>query len=74
MVDKEQDWEYGLRAEGHGTEGEKAGPVVIGENGFHYRVSGENWGRQKGASTGKERPSRWTRRTMSTSSTAGPYR
>ena len=44
MVDKEQDWEYGLRIEGHGTEGDKGGPVVIGENGFHYRVSGENWG------------------------------
>ena len=44
MVDKEQDWEYGLRTEGHGTEGENVGPVVIGENGFHYRVSGENWG------------------------------
>ena len=44
MVDKEQDWEYGQRTEGHGTEGENAGPVVIGENGFHYRVSGENWG------------------------------
>ena len=44
MVDKEQDWEYGLRTEGHGTEGDNGGPVVIGENGFHYRVSGENWG------------------------------
>ena len=44
MVDKEQDWEYGLRVEGHRAEGYKGGPVVIGENGFHYRVSGENWG------------------------------
>ena len=44
MADKEQDWEYGLRVEGHGAEGERGGPVVIGENGFHYRVSGENWG------------------------------
>ncbi len=44
MVDKEQDWEYGLRTEGHGTEGDKGGPVVIGENGFNYWVSGENWG------------------------------
>ncbi len=44
MVNKEQDWEYGLRAEGHGAEGGKTGPVVIGENGFRYQVSGENWG------------------------------
>ena len=44
MVNKEQDWEYGLRTEGHGTGSDSAGPVVIGENGFHYRVSGENWG------------------------------
>ena len=45
MVDKEQDWEYGLRTEGHGKRRRKhAGPVVIGENGFHYQVSGRNWG------------------------------
>ena len=44
MADKEQDWEYGLRTEGHGAEGEQRGPVVIGENGFHYQVSGKNWG------------------------------
>ena len=44
MADKEQDWEYGLRTEGHGTEGGSGGPVVIGENGFDYQVTGENWG------------------------------
>ena len=44
LVDKEQDWEFGVRTEGHGADGESGGPVVIGENGFNYRVSGENWG------------------------------
>ena len=44
MVNNEQDWEYGLRTEGHGTDGETGGPVVLGENGFHYQVSGKNWG------------------------------
>ena len=44
MVDKEQDWEYGLRTEGHGADGGPRESVVIGENGFLYRVSGENWG------------------------------
>ena len=44
MVDKEQDWEYGLRTEGHGKEDAVGGPVVIGENGFQYHVSGDNWG------------------------------
>ena len=27
-----------------GAEGDRGGPVVIGENGFHYRALGENWG------------------------------
>ena len=44
MVDKEQDWEYGLRVEGHRAEGDKGGPVVIGENGFHYRGVGRELG------------------------------
>ena len=44
MVEQQQDWEYGLRTEGHGAGGQGTGPVVIGENGFDYRVSGENFG------------------------------
>ena len=41
MVDKEQDWEYGRRAEGHGAEDDKGGPVVIGVNGFRRRTASE---------------------------------
>ena len=44
MVEQQQDWEYGLRTEGHGAGSQGAGPVVLGENGFNYRVSGENFG------------------------------
>ena len=44
MVEQQQDWEYGVRTEGHGADGQGGDPVVIGENGFNYQVSGENFG------------------------------
>jgi DNA-binding beta-propeller fold protein YncE len=41
--DKEENWEYGLRTEGHeGADSE--GPVILGEGEFRYQVSGKNWG------------------------------
>ena len=44
MADKEQDWEFGIGTEGHGLDGQGSGPVTLGENGFKYQVSGNNWG------------------------------
>ena len=44
MADKEQDWEFGIRTEGHGLGGQGSGPVTLGEKGFKYQVSGNNWG------------------------------
>lgn len=44
MADKEQHWEYGLKTAGHTEEDQASGPVILGENGFRYSMSGENWG------------------------------
>ncbi len=38
----DENWEYGLRSEGH--EGGAEGPVVLGEGDFRYEVSGQDWG------------------------------
>ena len=43
MPDKEHDWEFGIREEGHVGDSTE-GSVVLGENGFNYELSGENWG------------------------------
>ena len=45
MADKEQDWEFGIRTDGHGSSDENTGPAILGENGFQFRVSGDNWGK-----------------------------
>ena len=39
---QDENWEYGLRTEGH--EGEVGGPVILGEGDFRYEVSGKDWG------------------------------
>ena len=44
MSDRKPDWEFGLPMKGHTGEGDSGGPVVLGENGFSYRVSGKDWG------------------------------
>ena len=44
MSDRKPDWEFGLPMEGHAVDGDPGGPVVLGENGFSYRVSGNDWG------------------------------
>ncbi len=54
LADKEQDWEFGVRTEGHTAVGEARGPVVLGENGFRYSVSGEDWGKLPAGWTYKE--------------------
>ena len=38
----DENWEYGLRSEGH--EGGAEGPVILGEGDFRYEVSGADWG------------------------------
>ena len=38
----DENWEYGLRDEGH--EGGGEGPVTLGDGDFRYVVSGEDWG------------------------------
>ena len=43
MPDKEHDWEFGIREEGHVGDSTE-GSVVLGENGFNYELSGDNWG------------------------------
>ena len=48
----DENWEYGLRTEGH--EGEAGGPVVLGEGDFRYEVSGQDWGNLPDGWTYKE--------------------
>ena len=38
------DWEYGSRTVGHTSDTGTKEPVILGENGFRYQVSGDNWG------------------------------
>ena len=54
MVKEEQHWEYGIKAEGHTDEGQDSDPVILGENGFRYSVSGDNWGNLPDGWTYKE--------------------
>ena len=44
MVEKDPDWEFGIRTEGHQDVGIDPKSVVLGENGFEYALSGDNWG------------------------------
>ena len=44
MTKREENWEYGLRTEGHEATSAVEGPVVLGEGDFRYEVSGSNWG------------------------------
>ncbi len=45
MADKEENWEFGIRQEGHIGDGQESDEdVLLGENGFTYRLSGSNWG------------------------------
>ena len=45
MTEKEQDWEFGVRDDGHTITSEAdLAPVVLGEGDFRYEVSGQNWG------------------------------
>ena len=54
MADKEQHWEYGVKTAGHMEKGLASGPALIGEGGFRYSVSGENWGNLPDGWTYKE--------------------
>ena len=54
MADQQQDWEYGIQTEGHSDESDGSGPVILGENGFTYSVSGDNWGNLPDGWTYKE--------------------
>ena len=44
MTNKEQDWEFGVRTEGHLADPKSSDPVILGENDFKYKVSGQDWG------------------------------
>ena len=45
MPDKEENWEFGIREEGHtAAEETSSGDVILGENGFRYQLSGTDWG------------------------------
>ena len=44
MTEKNTDWEFGLKVDGHTATDEPVGDVTLGENGYNYTVSGENWG------------------------------
>ena len=35
MGNNEQDWEFGIREEGHTSQDGHEGPIVLGENGFN---------------------------------------
>ena len=48
----DENWEYGLRTEGH--EGGPEGPVILGEGDFRYEVSGADWGNLPDGWTYKE--------------------
>ena len=45
MPDKEDNWEFGIQEEGH-TVGndDEIKEVILGENGFTYKLSGKDWG------------------------------
>jgi DNA-binding beta-propeller fold protein YncE len=45
LADREQDWEFGIRTDGHGFSGKNTSPVILGENSFQFRASGDNWGK-----------------------------
>ncbi len=54
MADTEQHWEYGVKTAGHLEKDEASGPALLGEGGFRYSVSGENWGNLPDGWTYKE--------------------
>tara|TARA_B100000686_G_C16655463_1_gene897890 strand:+ start:131 stop:1165 length:1035 start_codon:yes stop_codon:yes gene_type:complete len=45
MPDKEENWEFGIQEEGHTVgKDDEIGEVILGENGFTYKLSGKDWG------------------------------
>ena len=45
MPDKEDNWEFGIQEEGHTVgKDDEIGEVILGENGFTYKLSGKDWG------------------------------
>ena len=45
MPDKEENWEFGIQEEGHTvSKDDEIGEVILGENGFTYKLSGKDWG------------------------------
>ena len=45
MPDKEDNWEFGSQEEGHTVgKDDEIGEVILGENGFTYKLSGKDWG------------------------------
>ena len=44
MVAKEPGWECGIRTEGHQDNSIGPETVTLGENGFEYAISADNWG------------------------------
>ena len=45
MSNEDQNWEFGVRDDGHSIVSETdTAPAVLGEGNFRYEVSGQNWG------------------------------
>ena len=44
MTNKEHDWEFGIKEEGHTSKEDANGNIILGEGQFKYQTSGENWG------------------------------
>ena len=44
MTNKEHDWEFGIKEDGHTSKEDSNDNIILGEGKFKYETSGENWG------------------------------
>ena len=44
MTNQSNDWEFGLRTEGHIGDNGNRESVILGEGKYKYKLSGNDWG------------------------------
>ena len=44
MTNQSNDWEFGLRTEGHIGDNGNSESVILGEGNYQYKLSGKDWG------------------------------
>ena len=54
MTNKEHDWEFGIKEDGHTSKEDSNDNIILGEGKFKYETSGENWGNLPKGSVYKE--------------------